>query len=118
MRQKQLEAARKRLEARRKELAALIQAGNAGIAEIRAEREIEFADGAQSAEEQERIALVGAAETAELARVDGALARIDTGTYGMCAGCGEPIEQRRLEASPYAVQCAGCAGAVSPPARR
>jgi DnaK suppressor protein len=118
MRQKDLEAARKRLEGRRQELAALIRAGNAGIAEIRAEREIEFGDGAQSEEEQERIALVGAAETAELARVEGALARIDAGTYGMCAGCGEPIDPRRLEASPYAVQCAGCAGAVSPPARR
>jgi DnaK suppressor protein len=118
MRQKDLEAARKRLEGRRQELAALIRAGNAGIAEIRAEREIEFGDGAQSEEEQERIALVGAAETAELARVEGALARIDAGTYGMCAGCGEPIDPRRLEASPYAVQCASCAGAVSPPARR
>jgi DnaK suppressor protein len=118
MRQKDLEAARKRLEGRRQELADLIRAGNAGIAEIRAEREIEFGDGAQSEEEQERIALVGAAETAELARVEGALARIDAGTYGVCAGCGEPIDPRRLEASPYAVQCAGCAGAVSPPARR
>jgi DnaK suppressor protein len=118
MRQKELETARKRLEGRRRELAALIQTGNAGIAEIRAEREIEFADGAQSEEEQERIALVGAVEAGELARVDGALARIDTGTYGMCAGCGDPIEPRRLEASPYAVQCAVCAGAVSPPARR
>ena len=118
MRRKELEAARKRLEGRRQELVALIQAGNAGIAEIRAEREIEFGDGAQSEEEQERIALVGAVETAELARVDGALARIDTGTYGTCAGCGEPIEPRRLEASPYAVQCTACAGAVSPPARR
>jgi RNA polymerase-binding transcription factor DksA len=118
MRRKELEAARKRLEGRRQELVALIQAGNAGIAEIRAEREIEFGDGAQSEEEQERIALVGAVETAELARVDGALARIDNGTYGTCAGCGEPIEPRRLQASPYAVQCTACAGAASPPARR
>jgi DnaK suppressor protein len=118
MRQKQLEAARKRLEARRKELAALIQAGNAGIAEIRAEREIEFADGAQSEEEQERIALVGEAESGELARVDAALARLDAGSYGTCAACGDPIEPRRLEASPYAVQCATCAGAGVAPARR
>jgi DnaK suppressor protein len=115
MRQKELEATRKRLEGRRQELAALIESGNAGIAEIRAEREIEFGDGAQGEEEQERIAMVGAAEAAELARVDGALARIGNGTYGMCAGCGDPIDPRRLEASPYAVQCVTCAGAVSPP---
>ena len=118
MRREQLEAARKRLERRRQELVTLIQGGNAGIAEIRSEREIEFGDEAQSEEQQERIALVGAVETAELARVDAALGRIDAGTYGVCAGCGELIDPRRLEASPYAVQCADCAGAVSPPARR
>jgi RNA polymerase-binding transcription factor DksA len=118
MRREQLEAARKRLERRRQELVALIQGGNAGIAEIRAEREIEFGDEAQSEEQQERIALVGAVESAELARVDAALARIDAGTYGVCAGCGDLIDPRRLEASPYAVQCADCAGAASAPARR
>lgn len=118
MRRDELEAARKRLEGRRQELLTLIQGGNASIAEIRAEREIEFGDEAQSEEEQERIALVGAAETAELARVDGALARIEAGTYGKCASCGERIEPRRLDANPYAVQCADCAGAGSEPARR
>lgn len=118
MRREEFEAARKRLEGRRQELLALIQGGKAGIAEIRAEREIEFGDEAQSEEEQARIALVGAAETAELRRVDTALARIAAGTYGTCAACGEPIDPRRLAASPYAVQCADCAGAVSAPARR
>lgn len=118
MRREELEAARERLEHRRKELVTLIQGGNAGIAEIRAEREIEFGDEAQSEEQQERLALVGAVESAELARVDAALARIDAGTYGVCASCGEPIEPRRMEASAYAVQCADCAGTVSAPARR
>lgn len=118
MRREEFEAARKRLEGRRQELVTLIQGGNAGIAEIRAEREIEFGDEAQSEEEQERIALVGAVETAELRRVDAALARIAAGTYGTCAACGEPIEPRRLLAAPYAVQCADCAGAASAPARR
>ncbi len=118
MRREELEAARKRLEARRQELAGLIQDGNAGIAEIRAEQEIEFGDEAQSEEEQERIARVGEVEAAELARVEAALARIAAGTYGACATCGEPIGARRLAATPYAVQCADCAGAVSAPARR
>ena len=118
MRRKELEAARKRLEGRRQELAALIQSGNAGIAEMRAEREIEFGDEAQGEVEQERIALVGAVESAELARVDAALARIDAGSYGVCASCGELIDPRRLEASPYAVQCADCAGAIPKRARR
>ena len=48
----------------------------------------------------------------EVARIDAALARIADGTYGRCAGCGELIEPRRLEANPYAVQCTDCAEAV------
>ena len=118
MRREVLEAARERLERRRAELIALLRDGDAGIQQIRSEREIEFGDEAQSEEEQERIALVGEAETAELTGVDAALARVADGTYGICAGCGEPIDPRRLEASPYAVQCADCAGAASAPARR
>jgi DnaK suppressor protein len=112
MRREQLEAARKRLERRREELAGVIQGGNAGIAEIRAEREIEFGDEAQSGEAQERIARVGEAESAELKRVEAALARVAEGTYGKCGSCGELIEPRRLEANPYALQCADCAGAA------
>jgi len=118
MRREALEAARTRLERRRKELVDLIQHGIAGIAQIRAEREIEFGDEAQSEEEQARIALVGEAEKGEVARIDAALLRIAGGTYGRCARCGELIEPRRLEVSPYAVQCTDCAEASSAPVRR
>jgi RNA polymerase-binding transcription factor DksA len=118
MRREALEAARIKLERRKEELVKLIRNGDAGIAQIRAEREIEFGDEAQSEEEQERIALIGEAEQAEVARIDAALARIAAGTYGKCARCGELIESRRLEANPYAVQCTDCAEAASTPARR
>ena len=112
MRRDVLEAARARLERRRAELVALIRDGNAGIREIRSEREIEFGDEAQSEEEQERIARLGEMESAELTRVEAALARVEAGTWGTCGSCGEPIEPRRLEASPWAVLCAACAGAA------
>lgn len=118
MRREELEAARRRLETRRSQLVDTIRGGDARIAAIRGEREIEFGDEAQSEQEQVRIDQVDEAESAELARVDAALARIAEGTYGRCADCGEPIEPRRLEASPYAVRCASCAGAGSPPTRR
>jgi DnaK suppressor protein len=118
MRREALDAAKAKLERRRQELMTLIQSGNAGIAQIRAEREIEFGDEAQSEEEQERIALIAEAEQAEVARIDAALARIAAGTYGRCARCGELIEPRRLEANPYAVQCTDCAEAATTPARR
>lgn len=37
--------------------------------------------------------------------IDAALARIDAGTYGICAVCGEPIPEERLAAVPYATLC-------------
>ena len=37
-----------------------------------------------------------------IAKIDGALSRIDSGTYGFCEESGEPIGLRRLEARPIA----------------
>ncbi len=118
MRREALDAAKARLERRRNELTALIRSGDAGIAQIRSEREIEFGDEAQSEQEQDRIARIGEAEQAEVARIDAALARIAAGAYGRCASCGELIEPRRLEANPYALQCSDCAQASPAPVRR
>ena len=38
-------------------------------------------------------------------KIDGALARIDEGSYGYCEETGEPIGIRRLEARPVATLC-------------
>ena len=40
-----------------------------------------------------------------LVEIDAALARIDDGSYGVCAACGRPIGEERLEAVPYATLC-------------
>ena len=40
-----------------------------------------------------------------LGEIDGALARIDAGTFGTCQACGEPIDEERLEALPWATLC-------------
>lgn len=40
-----------------------------------------------------------------LQEIDEALERIEAGTYGLCAVCGEPIPEERLEAVPYATLC-------------
>jgi DnaK suppressor protein len=37
--------------------------------------------------------------------IDEALARIEAGTYGLCAMCGRPIPEERLDAVPYATLC-------------
>ena len=43
-----------------------------------------------------------------LAEIDAALERIEAGTYGTCANCGEEIPTERLEALPYATLCIDC----------
>ena len=40
-----------------------------------------------------------------LSQIDAALERIDDGTYGVCAACGQPIGEERLEARPWATLC-------------
>jgi len=44
----------------------------------------------------------------ELAQVESALQRLDTGTYGNCADCGDPIPLQRLRVQPAAPRCASC----------
>jgi len=47
-------------------------------------------------------------ETAELAAIDEALARLSSGTYGHCIDCDATIPEARLNAAPEAARCIGC----------
>ncbi len=40
--------------------------------------------------------------------VEGALARLDAGTYGLCLRCGRAIPEGRLEVLPWAAFCLAC----------
>jgi DnaK suppressor protein len=40
--------------------------------------------------------------------IDEALARVDNGTYGVCADCGDEIGLERLKILPFAVRCVDC----------
>ena len=40
--------------------------------------------------------------------IDVALGRIEDGSYGTCARCGQEIPSERLDAVPYAVLCVDC----------
>jgi RNA polymerase-binding protein DksA len=44
-----------------------------------------------------------------LEKVEGALARIETGSYGVCEDCGRDIADARLSAIPYTTLCINCA---------
>lgn len=45
--------------------------------------------------------------------LDGALSRIDKGTYGTCTSCGQEIGTRRLVAFPWATHCLPCQAKAS-----
>jgi DnaK suppressor protein len=59
-------------------------------------------------ERSQTVALVRQAER-HLVEIDAALARVQAGTYGVCASCGRPIAPARLEARPTAATCIECA---------
>lgn len=44
----------------------------------------------------------------QLFEVEQALRRLDTGWYGRCEGCGEPIDLARLRVRPWARYCLTC----------
>lgn len=46
---------------------------------------------------------------AEVTQVRAALRRLDAGTYGLCARCGQQIGAPRLAAMPSATTCVACA---------
>lgn len=40
--------------------------------------------------------------------IEAALKRIEENTFGICISCGNPIEENRLEAVPWATKCISC----------
>jgi len=44
----------------------------------------------------------------QLAKVEHALNKFEEGAYGLCEGCGQPIDPERLEALPQARRCMSC----------
>jgi RNA polymerase-binding protein DksA len=45
---------------------------------------------------------------AVLQAINSALTRMESGTYGRCLNCGQPISPERLEAIPWATRCIDC----------
>jgi RNA polymerase-binding transcription factor len=74
-----------------------------------AERDPEFEEGAQNEQEQYTLSLLGEVQRRELSMIDAALARIDSGDYGVCVDCETEIDQKRLQVLPFALLCTDCA---------
>ena len=66
-------------------------------------------EGATIAFERQQTAALLEQARRRLADIDAALARRETGNYGVCEGCGRPIGAERLAARPSARTCIDCA---------
>ena len=66
------------------------------------------ADMAANAYTKELLFSMSANDRHLLELIDEALGRIEEGEYGKCVHCGEPVQDRRLEAVPWARHCLRC----------
>lgn len=73
------------------------------------EAENELEESAQKAHMSQGLAQLDASEKNEIEAIDRALGRIETGDYGFCEGCEEPIAPGRLAALPFVAFCTRCA---------
>ena len=76
-----------------------------GEGELLGAREPDHVDAAQAEGTAIPLDSLNGSEQAWVGEIDAALARIDGGEYGVCEVCGEPIEERRLDAVPWARRC-------------
>lgn len=105
------------LEAERERKLALLPALRADISSASAARQDSNVDdehdpeGATIAFELSQASALLEQSSSGLAQVEAALGRIADGSYGVCAVCGEPIAEGRLEARPWTPFCIAHAAA-------
>jgi DnaK suppressor protein len=66
------------------------------------------ADMAANAYTKELLFSMSANDRRMLELIDEALVRIEAGEYGECVHCGEDVQEKRLEAVPWARHCLRC----------
>lgn len=81
------------------------QLGELEVEAIEITDEENFADSAQVAAEQGESLSHAATLREQLVEVEGALARLDDGSYGTCEVCGKAISDARLDALPATRFC-------------
>ncbi len=76
--------------------------------ELDAHEAKDFEEMATEREGDEVLEDLGHSAQHELRMIEAALGRIDSGDYGFCVTCGEPISAERLDLIPATPFCAGC----------
>jgi DnaK suppressor protein len=109
----EFESVRQKLEQQKQELLVRAAKVHADITRSSGPLDKDFAEQVVQMENDAVLAGIGEATAAELAQINRALAQMDAGSYGTCSRCGQPINERRLQALPYSDRCITCAEAAS-----
>lgn len=94
------------LQQRRADLVSAFTAAQSELDALKAqERDPEYEEGAQTDLADFTLSKLMDNQRTELQAIDGALARLEAGTFGTCVDCDGEIEMRRLQAVPFALRC-------------
>jgi len=104
---------RVQLIARRRELLARVQSIESNFRREDDPLEKDAEEQSLQIEDDDVLKALDEAGRREIAGIERALARMDAGTYGNCARCGESIAPARLRALPAAEHCIRCAERIS-----
>jgi DnaK suppressor protein len=101
---------RERLLGRRRQILATLARLREERSKASGERSLDWLDEAQAASDGHLLDRLSDAYERELWEIENALRRVLAGRYGLCAACGQPIEQRRLDLFPAVEFCSECQG--------
>lgn len=97
-----------RLLKRRKEILRALNRLEEENRKITGQRHFDWLDQAWDENEARLLDQLSAGYLRELGRIDIALGRILSGTYGLCLACHQLIEKARLDTFPETESCLGC----------
>ena len=100
------EGLRKELLHKKEELTARLERITANL---RRGYEADSKERAKQLEDSEVVDALGNEARAELKKISAALARMDSDEFGICIDCGVRIDEGRITAYPYALECIDCA---------
>jgi len=109
MDKKRLEYYKKKLQTRREELIKTIARTEEEGRTADDDPTVDLADKAANSYTKEFLFGQTNTDRSMLALIDAALVRIKANTYGSCTECEEELQQKRLEAVPWARYCVSCA---------
>ena len=108
MDKKRLEYYKKKLLARREDLLKTIARTEEEGRQADDDPTVDLADKAANSYTKEFLFGMTNTDRALLNLIDAALKRIDSDNYGTCLNCEEEMQQKRLEAVPWAKHCINC----------